>query len=936
MNPGDRFRRLESLFHELEILTGAARAARLVEVRSSDADLHDELLDLLSGTRAEAAQVLDGLAASTEVVLDDAAKLPEQIGPYRIVGLLGQGGMGRVFEAEQTEPVRRTVALKLARAGLSFEVARERFLAERQALAVLDHPNIAKVFDAGSTESGQLWFAMERVQGVPITDWVREQRLALNARIALFLPICEAVQHAHQKGLIHRDLKPSNLLVVGGKGTGQPRVIDFGIAKAIDQLDRDQVFATRVGEAVGTPEYMSPEQASLGEMDIDTRSDVYALGLVLYQLLTGRLPIDPQTLESASFGELCRRVRDDAVIPPSRQLANPDGLIDRRDLRGDLDLVVLKALAKDRGQRYESAAALADDLRRFLGHQPVLAAPPSLRYRMAKFVRRNRVAVAATAIVALALVTSTVVAGLGLLEARESERKALLAATQAEQARQVAESTSEFLVDLFTSADPRAQAGDVLTARDLLERGVERVDALADQPGVQAQLLHTLGDVSWSLGNFETAEVLLQRALAMRASGEAGDDLSEAILLNRLSGLDRDRSDLDEARRKLEQALALLEGIGMADSRQASNALNNLGIVLQRMNRLDEATVVFERALAILESQADQPNGQDDAWRSNIPNLRLNISGVYFARGDFAQARDVAMAALPLMEELYSAEHTYLGTANNNIGRFHAMLGDLDPALGHAQRAVAINRAALGPEHPTLADNLLGLGQVLLRLGRFDEAEQALLESLSIYQNRLGPENYRATRPMGNLGLLYLASGQPEQAWTRLAEAERIVAVADQPFAALDRMALLRRMTLTAIRLERHQEARQLAEALLALSQEREPEHRAAAKLLMAWLLLDVGESAAASQTMKRALLEAACDDRPCLLDRPDELLTRAHWLARSGEVDAAFAALEKSVRHPYWTRWLLDAREFDPLRDDPRWPALASELNARAAPVDD
>ncbi len=930
MSAEDRFRRLEALFHELEELSGPAREQLLAELEQTDPSLHAELIGLLAGTRAEAAQLIDGLAVSSGTVLDEAGRAPEQIGPYRITGLLGEGGMGRVFEAEQTEPVKRKVALKLARAGLASDTARERFLAERQALAVLDHPNIAKVFDAGSTETGQLWFAMERVNGVPITEWVRSRQLDLKALIELFLPICDAVQHAHQKGLIHRDLKPSNLLVVDDGGTGQPRVIDFGIAKAIDQLDGDQAYATRLGEAVGTPEYMSPEQASLGEMDIDTRSDVYALGLVLYQLLTGRLPIDPETLESASFGEICRRVRDDAVTAPSRLPASQDLTIDTRALRGDLDLVLLKALAKDREQRYESAAALADDLRRFLAHQPVLAAPPSLGYRTAKFVRRNRVAVAAAAVVVLALFASTVVAGLGLLEARESERRAVLAAAEAEQARQVAESTSEFLIDLFTSADPRAQPGELLTARDLLERGIERVDALDDQPWVQAQLLHTLGDVSWSLGDFETAEGLLQRALALHTSGLAGDELSEAIILNRLSGLDRDRADLEGARNKLERALMLVEGLGMSQSREASNVLNNLGIVLVRMNQLDEAAEIYEQALAILETQIEQNPDDNEAWRSNIPNLRLNLSGVYFARGDIAAARDETLAALAQMEVLYSPEHTYLAVANNNIGRFYAMLGDLDQALIHAERAVAINRIALGPEHPTLADNLLGLGQVLLRLGQFEASEQALLESLAIYQNRLGAENYRATRPMGNLGLLYLASGRAELAWEYLAETERILAAAEQPGARLDRAVVMRRMALAASQLDRHSEARQLAEAIIELSEPLAAEHQAAAYLLLAWLLLDEAQPEAALQALEQALQLAACDDQPCMLDRADEVLTRSHWWARNGQADAAFQALELAVRHPYWTGWMLGSETFQPLRQDPRWPALEAELAAR------
>jgi len=932
MSSTERFQRLEKLFHELADLGAAEQAQQLREIQSSEPELYPDLLRMLGETRADQREQLDGLMHLAGRVTENSSSAPETVGPYRILGMLGQGGMGRVYEAEQTEPVRRRVALKIARGGLLSESARLRFKAERQTLALLDHPNIAKIFDAGSTESGRLWFAMELVHGQPITLWAEQQQLGLHECIHLFLPVCQAVHHAHQKGVIHRDLKPSNLLVVDDGGVGQPRVIDFGVAKIMAEMEEAEAFATRVGDAVGTPEYMSPEQAALGEIDIDTRSDVYGLGLVLHELLVGRLPIDPDTLKAASFGEICRRIREDPVTAPSRLAIQARNAMRAGRLKGDLDLVMLKALAKDRAERYDSAAALAEDLQRYLDDLPVQAAPPRLSYRVRKFVRRNRIGVAAAAAVASALVVSTVIAGLGLLEARESERKALQAATEAEQARRVAESSSEFLVELFTSADPRAQPGDALTARDLLERGIERVDALADQPGVQAQLLQTLGDVSWSLGDFQTAEGLLQRALDLRVSGTAGDALSEAVILNRLSGLDRDRDELEEARRKLERALMLLESVDMAQSRQASNALNNLGIVLRRLNRLDEAASTYERALAILEVQLEQEPEQAEAWRSNIPNLRLNLSGVHFARGDYAQARDVAMAALPLMEELYSPEHTYLATANNNIGRFHAMLGDLNPALRHAQRAVAINRTALGSDHPTLADNLLGLGQILMRLGRFDESEQALTEALAIYQDRLGADNYRATRPMGNLGLLYLASDRPELALERLAETARVIAIADHPSAKADQVVVMRRMALALSRLKRDAEARQLAESILELSGALDVEQQAVGHLLMAWLLVEQGDSIAAALEMEQALQSVDCEHKSCMLDRADEVLTRAHWLARSGQIDAAFDALQKSVQHPYWASWMLDSADFQFLRADPRWSLIQADLSARLA----
>src|SRR6056297_249779 len=320
MSKLEHFQRLEQLFHELEQLGADQRAVRLAELADAEPELHPALLRMLDDSTAvdQGERLIDDLIDFAGQVTGEAPRDPEQIGPYRLKQLIGEGGMGRVYLAEQSEPVRRRVALKLTRRGLDTDDAAARFRAERQALAVLEHPNIARVFDAGATEGGRPWFAMEYIDGVPITRWAAAKGLNLRQRIELLLPVCEAVQHAHAKGLVHRDLKPSNIIVVDDGGIGRPIVIDFGIARVANLSLDERTQATRIGELVGTPEYMSPEQAALGEIDIDTRSDIYSLGLVLYELLVGQLPLSSEQLRQLGFQAMCQAIREGDTPRPSR------------------------------------------------------------------------------------------------------------------------------------------------------------------------------------------------------------------------------------------------------------------------------------------------------------------------------------------------------------------------------------------------------------------------------------------------------------------------------------------------------------------------------------------------------------------------------------------------------------------------------------------
>jgi non-specific serine/threonine protein kinase/serine/threonine-protein kinase len=405
----------------------------------------------------------------------------DRIGNYRILEQVGAGGMGEVYRAEQSEPIRRTVALKIIKRGMDTKEVITRFEAERQALALMDHPSIARVFDAGSTPRGRPYFAMEYVKGIPITTYCDEHKLSMRARLELFIQLCEGVQHAHQKAIIHRDLKPSNVLVTIQDDKPVPKIIDFGVAKATAQKLTEKTMYTALGEMIGTPEYMSPEQAALTGEDIDTRTDVYALGVILYELLAGALPFEPTELRKAGFEGIIRMIREQDPVRPSSRVGTlgareavvaharrtlPGRLTSR--LRGDLDWITMRALEKDRTRRYGSPAELAADVRRHLRHEPVLAGPPSAAYRTRKFVRRHTLGVGVATAGVLVLVgfaaTMTVQAN---RIAHERDR--------ADQEAETSDRVSEFLVSVFNVSDPGEARGNTIRAREVLDNGALRI-----------------------------------------------------------------------------------------------------------------------------------------------------------------------------------------------------------------------------------------------------------------------------------------------------------------------------------------------------------------------------------------------------------------------------------------------------------------------------
>lgn len=835
------------------------RAAYLDEQCRDDSELRRQVQALLDANEKMGSFL--GATSASQGQSGLSEKPGTVIGPYKLMEQIGDGGMGIVFVADQREPVRRRVALKIIKPGMDTKEVMARFAAERQALAMMDHPNIAKVFDAGATDTGRPYFVMELVKGVPITQYCDENMLDSSARLDLFIDVCSATQHAHQKGVIHRDIKPNNVLVASHDGKPVVKVIDFGVAKAIHQPLTEQTVYTQFSQMVGTPLYMSPEQAGMSSLDIDTRSDIYSLGVLLYELLTGKTPVDQEQLKQAAYDEMRRIIREEDPPKPSTRISSlgqeATGISQQRQtdpsrltqsLRGDLDWIVMKALEKDRTRRYETANGFAKDVQRYLADEPVVAGPPGATYRLQKFIRRNRGIVIAGSLVTAALIVGIVGTTYGMLRAIEAEKLAQEERDLANRQAQIAESVVDFLTeDLLASVDPEVSQGREVTVREILDNAARTIDLRFDSLAeTEAAVRNTLGKTYYGLGDYQQSKKQLLGIVDLDQGAEPTPDTMRA--------------------RSLLTKIMRVEGRFEEAKTQISNVIK------------DQQRLLGPQHRDTLQSRLIEANIFDD-----------------FTEYDRAEAE--ILAVIEDTREVLGDEHRDLMTAKSSLGYHYQLSGQLEKAEATYRELLQQRREILGEDHPDTIRSVGSVASCLWVRKRYAEAESLFREQLEKRKRVLGESH-----PLTIDTMYAVASVVAKQ--NRLKEAEDLqtkVFKLNSELLGPDAPATLVSLNNLAVAIDRqgrYQEAKELYEQLWDRYRElRGPQHPTTllAKNNTAAMLAELGELEKAESLLRETLKirrEVLGDDHPQTMETIKHLLNVLREDENRGE-DARALQLE-------------------------------------------
>jgi eukaryotic-like serine/threonine-protein kinase len=752
----EQYRRIGELFDAALDTPAAARSAFLEKACNGDSQLRREVQRMLEKHLDESGLFLS--PGGTYALAEEREILPVSIGPYLIRKQLGEGGMGTVYLAEQTEPISREVALKVIRPGMGSKSVIARFASERQTLAMMDHPYIAQVFDVGTTSLGLPYFAMELVDGVPITFYCERKQLGIRGRIDLFVEVCEAIQYAHQKGIIHRDIKPSNVLVREIDGKPIPKVIDFGLAKALDATT-DSGPATVMGTIIGTLQYMSPEQAEPGRKDIDTRSDVYALGVLLYELLTSKTPLNVSDFPNDGYLSLLKRINEVDAKPPSTLGGGP---FQSKILFGDLDAITLKALARDRSRRYASPSELAADIKRYLNDEPVVARPAGRIYHARKYVRRHWLGVSFAAIVGLLLVATFVGQSIQL---RRIKRE-----------RDRADRVTGFMTSMFKVSNPSESRGNDIRAREILDKASQDIDTgLADDPQLRAQLLHTMSTVYDGLGLYAKADSLARRAVDIQRTYLGMNNLETIQSVTLLATVLGHETNYKEAEKWSRQALQAGRQTLGSNHRDTVHSMLRLGWNLIEQGRAGESEAlareaieiarrefgsqdpVLQQALRLFGTDLDYQGVHQEAEKAyrealgidrhlygtddnlNVLDDRDDIAGTLYMQGRSAEAVPILTDVVERRRRILGPEHPDTVISKAILANaLHAGRRYSEAAKLHRE-TLAIRQRVFGPEYRWTLYNMTELADVLRRQGQYPEAERLVRQSLETQQRTLGP-----------------------------------------------------------------------------------------------------------------------------------------------------------------------------------------------------